>query len=99
MSAIDPRTTTLNPAAVVTGLAATDVASPSSSDWQDPFSARAGADVSYRNLSTYAVFRYNAEKHTTQVAVYSEEGRLVRLIPPGSVAEMVSAMSSYRPRR
>jgi hypothetical protein len=99
MTSIDLRTSTLNPAAVVTGLVATEVTSPTSVAQLDAFSARAGADVSYRNQDSYAVFRYDADRHTTQVAVYSGDGRLLRLIPPGSVAEMVSAMTSYRAPR
>jgi hypothetical protein len=62
----------------------------------DAFSARAGADVSWGSQETCAVFRYDAERHRTQVAVYGGDGRLVRMIPPGSVAELIAAMAAYR---
>lgn len=38
-------------------------------------------------------FGHDAERHTTEVVVYRGDGRLLATIPPGSLAEMVSAMS------
>jgi hypothetical protein len=64
----------------------------------DAFAKRAGPDVAYRSQETYAVFRMDPQTHATQVAIFDGDGRLLRLIPPSSVAQMVAAMTSYRRR-
>jgi hypothetical protein len=100
MSAIDLRSATLNsPAAVVSGGITSPVQSTRPLAVLDEFSARAGADVSYHLEDSYAVFQYDADKRRVQVAVYNGDGQLIRMIPPGSVSQMIAAMSAYRPAR
>jgi uncharacterized FlaG/YvyC family protein len=49
-------------------------------------------------VRVFAVFQVNPETHEMQVSVVDDEGRLVRLIPPDSVAQMISAMAAYSRR-
>ena len=65
----------------------------------DPFAAKAGPDISYRSTEVYAVFRQDPQTRQMQVAIFDGDGRLLRMIPPASVAQMVATMSAYRFRR
>ncbi len=62
----------------------------------DPFAAKAGPDISYRSMEVYAVFRQDPQTRQMQVAIFDGDGRLLRMIPPASVAQMLATMSAYR---
>jgi uncharacterized FlaG/YvyC family protein len=47
----------------------------------------------------FAVFQVDPETHEMHVSVVDDAGRLVRLIPPDSVAQMISEMAAYSRRR
>jgi hypothetical protein len=49
-------------------------------------------------VRVFAVFQVDPETHEMHVSVVDDEGRLVRLIPPDSVAQMISAMAAYARR-
>lgn len=66
----------------------------------DEFSAQAGPDVKIDGpagpVAMFAVFTVDPETDEVRVAVIDDQGRLVRVIPPDSVSEMVATMQSYR---
>lgn len=66
---------------------------------RDAFARAAGPDVRIDGpdgpVSVYAVFSVDAETHEVRVAVVDELGRLVRMIPAKSVADMLRTMASY----
>jgi uncharacterized FlaG/YvyC family protein len=49
-------------------------------------------------VRVFAVFQVDPQTNEMQVSVVDDEGRLIRLIPPDSVAEMISAMAAYSRR-
>lgn len=49
-------------------------------------------------LRVFAVFQVDPVTHEMHVSVVDEAGRLVRLIPPDSVAQMISEMAAYSRR-
>jgi len=49
-------------------------------------------------LRVFAVFQVDPETHEMHVSVVDEQGRLVRLIPPDSVAQMINEMAAYSRR-
>ena len=55
-------------------------------------------EINQTMVRVYAVFQVDPETKELQVSVVDDEGRLVRMIPPHSVAEMISAMASYSRR-
>ncbi len=67
---------------------------------RDRFARRAGPDVSFKGPSgvteVYAVFSVDPESKRLQVAVVDGDGRVLRMIPPGSVAKMLASMGRYR---
>jgi hypothetical protein len=68
----------------------------------DAFSKQAGPDVSVKTeggiVSAHAVFQMDARTRELTVAVVDQDGNLLRLIPPDSVARMITAMAAYRGR-
>ncbi len=66
----------------------------------DRFARRAGPDVAIKTSQgvsqVYAVFSVDPESKQLHVAVVDSEGRVIRLIPPESVAEMIASMGRYR---
>ncbi len=68
----------------------------------DEFSKEAGPDVKIDTpggpVAMFAVFSVDPDTEEVRVAVVDESGRLVRLIPADSVAEMVNTMAAYRVR-
>ncbi len=68
----------------------------------DAFAKQAGPDVSVRTatgvVSAHAVFQMDARTRELTVAVVDQDGNLLRLIPPESVARMITAMAAYRGR-
>jgi len=66
---------------------------------RDAFGLAAGPDVRIDGadgpVSVYAVFSVDTETHEVRVAVIDELGRLVRMIPAKSVADMLRTMASY----
>ncbi len=66
----------------------------------DEFSRRAGPDVAYTKAGVqtevYAVFNIDPKTHELRISVVDASGRLVRMIPPESVGEMLAAMANYR---
>jgi hypothetical protein len=49
-------------------------------------------------LRVFAVFQVDPVTHEMHVSVVDEAGRLVRLIPPDSVAQMINEMAAYSRR-
>lgn len=89
-------------ALVATGIAPAAIPKPAPRAVQkDPFAAQAGPDVSFSGedgpTQTYAVFQVDQGSKKLKVTIVDGEGRILRSIPPGSVAEMISAMNRYRP--
>jgi hypothetical protein len=68
----------------------------------DQFSRQSGPDASVKTatgvVSVHAVFQLDAKTRELSVAIVNEDGQLVRLIPPESVARMIAAMATYRGR-
>ncbi len=99
-------TNDLLPAAIATTGAAAAAAIPqlvptNVAIQRDRFAKRAGADVSIKRSSgvteVYAVFSVDPTSKRLQVAVVDGEGRVLRMIPPGSVAQMMETMGRYKP--
>jgi hypothetical protein len=68
----------------------------------DAFAERAGPDVAVGSegglVRAHAVFRMDPVTKEMTVSVVDEGGRLIRMIPPDSVAKMITAMATYRGR-
>lgn len=68
----------------------------------DAFAKRAGPDVAVGTdggmIRVHAVFQMDPATKEMSVSVVDESGRLVRMIPPDSVAKMIAAMAAYRGR-
>lgn len=66
----------------------------------DDFSKEAGPDVKVDTpggpVAMFAVFSVDPDTDEVRVAVVDDTGRVVRLIPAESVAEMVTTMHAYR---
>ena len=65
----------------------------------DPF-ARHDGPVVVMNLSgaevrVYTHFSVDPDTHEVQVAIVDQAGRLVRMIPPNRVRQMLDAMNAY----
>jgi hypothetical protein len=94
----------LQTALVTTGTAPAVVppqTAPQAGPQRDRFSKRAGPDVSYKGpegmTQAYAVFQIDPSSKKLQVTVVDGEGRVLRVIPPRSVTQMIESMNSYRP--
>ena len=63
----------------------------------DNFARQAGPDVAIGSgpemIRVYAIFAVDPETKKVHVRVMDDQGRLIRMIPPESVAEMLAAMS------
>ncbi len=94
---IDPAGTL---ATVVAALAAPGPHRRSADPRLDEFARRAGPDVAIGSgagaLKIYAIFAVDPDTNEVRVRVVDESGRLIRMIPPESVGEMIAAMSGYR---
>src|SRR5512140_690283 len=68
---------------------------------RDRFSKQAGPDVTFKGpngpTEAYAVFQVDPTSNQLQVIVVDAEGRVLRAIPPRSVAQMMDSMNRYRP--
>ena len=68
----------------------------------DAFAKRAGPDAAVSTdagvVRVHAVFQMDPTTKEMTVSVVDESGRLVRMIPPESVAQMIAAMAAYRGR-
>jgi hypothetical protein len=68
----------------------------------DAFAKRSGPDVKIKteqgNVSLHAVYQQDPVTKEMTVSLVDESGRLIRMIPPDSVAKMISAMTAYRGR-
>jgi hypothetical protein len=68
---------------------------------RDRFAKQAGPDVSFKGADgpteAYAVFQVDPTSKQLQVMIVDAEGRVLRAIPPRSVAEMIDTMARYRP--
>ena len=49
-------------------------------------------------VRVHAMFHVDPETKRVQVSVVDDQGRLIRMIPPDSVSEMMAAMSAYPTR-
>ena len=94
----------LQTALVTTGTAPAVVpqqTAPQAGPQPDRFAKRAGPDVSYKGpegmTQAYAVFQIDPSSKKLQVTVVDGEGRVLRVIPPRSVLQMIESMNSYRP--
>jgi hypothetical protein len=58
------------------------------------------AEIAIANslVRVHAMFHVDPETRKVHVSVVDESGKLVRLIPPESVSEMLAAMASYPAR-
>jgi hypothetical protein len=67
---------------------------------KDRFSKRAGPDVSFKGpdglTEAYAVFQIDPQSKQLQVTVVDANGKVLRVIPPRSVAQMMESMDKYR---
>jgi hypothetical protein len=68
----------------------------------DPFLGRAGPDVVIGRppalVRVYAVFRIDPQTRSVRCEVVDENGRILRMIPPATVTEMITAMAGYARR-
>lgn len=68
----------------------------------DAFARVAGPDATVqgelRLLRVYAIFSFDPVSNEVRVRVVDERGRLIRTIPPESVAKMLAAMRAYAGR-
>ena len=68
----------------------------------DAFAKRGGPDVAVSTTAgmvrVHAVFQVDPTTREMTVSVVDEAGKLVRMIPPDSVAQMIAAMAAYRGR-
>jgi hypothetical protein len=68
----------------------------------DQFARQSGPDAAVETpggvVSVHAVFQLDARTRELTVAIVNEDGQLVRMIPPESVARMIAAMAAYRGR-
>ena len=85
--------------------AATGVASPTNGLLNvqlDAFARRSGPDVAIDTVAglvrVHAVFQLDPTTREMTVSVVDETGKLVRMIPSDSVAQMIAAMAAYRGR-
>lgn len=66
----------------------------------DGFGRVAGPDVAIvagpSMVRMYAVFDVDPASHDLSVRVMDESGRMVRMIPPDSIRQMLAAMARYR---
>ena len=65
----------------------------------DDFARRAGPDVAIGSgpgsVQVYAIFAVDPDTNQVRVRVVDESGRLIRMIPPKSVGEMIATMNRY----
>jgi hypothetical protein len=95
----------LLPVAIIPGVAAplplpgSIVPGAGSDTHLDEFSKKAGPDVAYTKAGVqtevYAVFNIDPKTHELRISVVDSAGRLLRMIPPESVGEMLAAMANY----
>ena len=68
---------------------------------RDRFSSQAGPDVTYKGpdgpTEAYAVFQVDPTSKQLQVIVVDSQGKVLRAMPPRSVAQMMETMNRYRP--
>ena len=68
----------------------------------DAFARRGGPDVAVATdtglVRAHAVFSVDPTTKEMSVSVVDEAGKLIRMIPPDSVAKMIAAMATYRGR-
>ena len=68
---------------------------------KDRFAKQAGPDVTYKGpdgpTEAYAVFQVDPTSKQLQVIVVDSQGKVLRAMPPGSVAQMMETMNRYRP--
>jgi hypothetical protein len=68
----------------------------------DAFAKRGGPDVAVKTdagiVAVHAVFQMDPTTNEMQVSIVDDAGRLIRMIPPDSVARMIAAMATYRGR-
>jgi hypothetical protein len=66
----------------------------------DEFARRAGPDAAIDTsagiVQVYAVFAVDPQTKRVRVSVVDAQGRLIRMIPPENVGEMIAAMASYQ---
>lgn len=97
MTDLDPVALALEPAAALGPPGRTR---PAPQGGLDGFARRAGPDVVVgpraEPAAAYAVFTVDPATNALRVRVLDGSGRLIRMIPPESVGEMIAAMNSYR---
>lgn len=68
----------------------------------DQFARKGGPDASVKTdtgvVYVHAVFQMDPTTKEMSVSIVDEAGRLIRMIPPDSVARMIAAMATYRGR-
>jgi hypothetical protein len=66
-------------------------------DHADQAPATPDVEIAVANLlvRVYSMFHVDPKTQEVHISVVDENGKLVRLIPPDSVSEMLTAMSAY----
>jgi len=77
------------------------LSAPAVTAQKDRFSDQAGPDVSFKGpngpTEAYAVFQVDPASGQLQVMIVDAQGKILRAIPPRSVAQMMDTMNRYRP--
>jgi hypothetical protein len=64
-----------------------------------PEGARTSPETATDSTTLTALFEFSADRREVRIRIVDGSGALVRQIPPGTVAEMMSAIARYpRPR-
>jgi hypothetical protein len=68
----------------------------------DQFAKQGGPDATVQTadgpVNVHVVFQLDSKTHQVSVAIVSQDGQLIRMIPPESVSRMIAAMATYRGR-
>jgi hypothetical protein len=68
---------------------------------RDQFARKAGPDVSFKGPNgmseAYTVFSIDPASKELKVMVVDGEGRVIRIVPPTSISQMLESMGRYRP--
>lgn len=68
----------------------------------DQFAKQGGPDARVQTdngpVNVHVVFQLDDKTHELSVAIVSQDGQLIRMIPPESVSRMIAAMATYRGR-
>lgn len=99
MSSLDVRNSLAVPGIAPSAPATPVAVSRGAATELDDFAWRAGPDVAVGGdlglARLYVVFQVDPATKEMRVSVIDDSGRLVRVIPPDSVGQMIAAMTAY----